>query len=289
MVQVSVIIVNYNTKQMTNECIESIIAYTNGLNYEIILVDNGSSDGSKEFFEKKEGIVYIYSNENLGFGRANNLGAEKATGNYLFLLNSDTLLFDNSIKKMLDFFTLNQNVLKIGALGCILIDDNKSMINSGGFFPCSKNYIKSFFRIPVPIFSISLKEEYQLIDFVTGADLMIDKDLFKKIGGFDENFFLYYEETDLQKRIADLGYQNYLLTTTNIIHLEGGSDLGGKTSNFKRIVIHESRNRYLSKHDKKYYKKYVIVDFFMNIARFIISDYTLKEKITFFKANLKSY
>ena len=89
---VSIIIVTYNTLKMTNNCLESIIEYTQGINYEIILVDNASKDGSKDFFEKDLRIHYIYSESNLGFGRANNLGAKVAKGKYLFLLNCSFLV-----------------------------------------------------------------------------------------------------------------------------------------------------------------------------------------------------
>ena len=100
--QVSIIVVNYNTKDITENCIASIITQTKDVEYEIILVDNASVDGSKEYFKNRKEICYIYSNENLGFGKANNLGAEKAKGELLFLLNSDTILIENSIKKMYD-------------------------------------------------------------------------------------------------------------------------------------------------------------------------------------------
>ena len=111
---VSVIIVNYNTFRMTADCIESVRQKTSGISYEIILVDNGSTDGSKDFFEQFEGIKYIYSDENLGFGRANNLGAKQASGDYLFLLNSDTLLINNAIKILYDYINTHQSVGVVG-------------------------------------------------------------------------------------------------------------------------------------------------------------------------------
>ena len=100
---VSIIIVNFNTRQMTSECIDSIIEKTQGLEFEIILVDNASTDGSKEFFEKDERITYIYSEKNGGFGYGNNLGMKVAKGKYFFLLNSDTLLINNAVKEFYDY------------------------------------------------------------------------------------------------------------------------------------------------------------------------------------------
>ncbi|RRJ88479.1 glycosyltransferase family 2 protein [Flavobacterium macacae] len=296
---VSIIIVNYNTKQMTNECIESIIAYTNGLNYEIILVDNGSSDGSKEFFEKKEGIVYIYSNENLGFGRANNLGAEKATGNYLFLLNSDTLLFDNSIKIMCDFYSSKETELKMGALGCVLVDRDKQFNGCGGSFPTCKDWIKKY-KSSLPFvkwFSkYDEKETYPLdnnyfeIDYVIGADLLIKKSVFESLQGFDPDYFMYYEESDLQKRMSSLGLKAYIITITKIIHLE---DASGKSivnySNRKRIITHLSRNLYLKKNDAKDFAKYKFFDkLFLLLNRFN-PKYSLQENSDYITQIKKTY
>lgn len=285
----SIIIVNYNTCTLTLECVESIRKFSTGFTYEIIVVDNASSDESSIILPQKENIRFIQSGRNLGFGFANNLGAKSAKGKFLFLLNSDTILLENSIKKMLDFYVENQNILNIGALGCILTDKDGHFINSGGFFPKAKNYIKTYFGKNLKEFEISTENEFQEIDFVTGADLMISKQIYEEVDGFDEKFFLYYEETDLQKRLTRLGYRNYIVTTTKIIHLEGGSDLGTTVSNFKRTVIHQSRNRYLKKHDRENYYKYIFLDFFATLGRLANKQYTTKEKFAFLKANFKSY
>ena len=100
---VSVIIVNYNTKNLTSDCIQSVIDKTSGVDYEIILVDNASTDGSKEFFENDVRLKYIYSDKNGGFGYGNNQGMEIARGKYLFLLNSDTVLLNNAIREFFDY------------------------------------------------------------------------------------------------------------------------------------------------------------------------------------------
>ena len=129
---VSIIIINYNTCQMTCECINSIIEKTQGLQYEIILVDNASTDGSKEFFEKDERIKYIYSEKNGGFGYGNNLGMKVAKGKYFFLLNSDTLLINNAIKKFYDYAEkANQNRI----YGCYLEHKDGSYSTSFFYFP----------------------------------------------------------------------------------------------------------------------------------------------------------
>lgn len=130
---VSVIIVNYNTLGLTSDCIESIIAQTSTVEYEIILVDNASTDGSKEVFAQDKRIKYIYSDQNLGFGRANNLGIREAKGRYLFFLNSDTILLNNAVKLFFDFCEKNPD-RKIGAVGAVLKDQNQKNIHSYGRF-----------------------------------------------------------------------------------------------------------------------------------------------------------
>ena len=97
MMDVSIIIVNYNTLKVTAQCLDSIFRLTYGLSFEVILVDNASTDGSKEIFSQDKRIKYIYSDRNLGFGRANNLGFQTAAGEYIFLLNSDTILLNNAV------------------------------------------------------------------------------------------------------------------------------------------------------------------------------------------------
>lgn len=288
---VSIIIVNYNTLELTRNCIKSIIQYTHGIDYEIILVDNASTDGSKDFFEKNGSITYIYSPENLGFGRANNLGVKDAGGNFLFLLNSDTILTENSIKKIHDFFSVYEAKLKIGVLGVLLIDKDNNFVNSGGPFPTIYNNILHVFQVmfkAVKPYNLKIDSEYQEIGMVSGADLFMKKSLFEEVKGFDETFFMYYEQTDLQRRIFKLGFRNFLLNTTRIIHLEGGS-FAKRESNRKRIMIQTSRNRYFRKNFKIAFPVFVVFDCVLNFVRLKNTSYTLAENIEFIKANIKSY
>lgn len=296
---VSIIIVNYNTRQMTNECIDSIINYTNGLNYEIILVDNGSSDGSKEFFEKKEGIIYIYSDENLGFGRANNIGAEIAKGEFIFFLNSDTLFVEDSLSKLYNFYVLNEKNLKIGVLGAIMVDEKGCINGFGDTFPTILKIRYKLFR-KIPFFFNFVKMEnkhiydtsktYFKVDYVLGADMLIRKALFKKVMGFDPNYFMYYEESDLQLRLAELKYINYILTTTKIIHFEGGSvKTERKKSNFKREVVHSSEIYYVKKNFNFIYNKFKIFDRLWLLINIFNYNYSFKENTDYIKKIWSKY
>mgnify|MGYP000847471788 CR=1 FL=1 len=289
--QVSIIIVNYNTKDITENCIASIISQTKDVQYEIILVDNASADGSKEYFENRNGILYIYSSENLGFGRANNLGAEKAKGELLFLLNSDTILIENSIKKMCDFFYENENKLNIGVLGCKLIDEKHQIMHSGGYFPTPfSEYLlmfSSYFKFKSKEFIIDETKEYQMIEKVTGADMLLRKTVFDLVLGFSPLFFMYFEETDMQKRISKLKYKNYIYNNTSIIHLEGFS-FNKLIANSKRVIVQRSKNLYF-KRNFNYYIFYVFVDMLFNLIRLFNLKYTMQENIVFIKENIRSY
>lgn len=256
---VSVIIVNYNTCRMTADCIESVRQKTSGISYEIILVDNGSTDGSKEYFEQFEGIKYIYSEENLGFGRANNLGAKQASGDYLFLLNSDTLLINNAIKILHDYISTHP---KAGMVGGNLFDKNgKPTLSFKRFLPGLKDSINelSFCYIEKLFFG---KNRYfnqsdipLAVGYIMGADIMIRKKIFDELNGFSNDFFMYYEETDLCKRIKDAGCARVCVPSAHITHLEGYSFLqSDKTSILRFKMLEESRNIYFLKNSNKFTK-----------------------------------
>ena len=132
MIDVSIIIVNYNTKNITASCIDSIYEKTSGLSFEVILVDNASTDGSKEKFEKDLRIKYIYLEKNGGFGYGNNRGMEIAKGDYFFLLNSDTLLVNNAIG---EFFKYASTHVPKTIYGCYLQGEDGKYKNSFFFFP----------------------------------------------------------------------------------------------------------------------------------------------------------
>lgn len=284
----SVIIVNYNTKTITNTCIESVKKFTEDISYEIILVDNASTDDSAAFFSEVENIVFIRSSENIGFGRANNLGAEHAKGEFLFLLNSDTVLIENSVKKLIDFFRNKQAELHIGSLGCVLVDQEMNYNGCGSSFTsCAEEIdiyktiipgLKYFFR-KKPVKSYPLDKSFFEIDYVIGADLMIKNSVFKKLEGFDKQFFMYYEESDLQYRMRQEGYKAYIYTGTKIIHLEDGS--GKKIQNYsnkKRIITHTSKNIFLKKNDPENFSRYKMWDkFFLFVNRFN-TKYTPQER-----------
>lgn len=297
MIQVSVIIVNYNTKEITNNCIESIKKFTKDIAYEIILIDNASGDGSVDFFSNVENIIFIKSDVNLGFGRANNLGAEYAKGDFLFLLNSDTILIENSILKFYNFFCLNEERLKLGVLGCLMVDEENNINGYGGKIPSIQDLNqRNLKRIPLFRSYVSnsftkndLISDYFEIGYVLGADMFLRKDIFEKIGGFDPNYFMYYEESDLQKIINGLGYKHYIFTNTKIIHLEGGSFSKEYVSNMKRIIIHSSEVYYAKKNYPSQYTGFKVLDFVFLLLSLLNFKYTFSENIEYIQKIIKKY
>ena len=217
---VSVILVTYNTCKMTSECIDSIISHTSGVKYEIILVDNASTDGSKEFFEKDRRVTYIYNEKNGGFGYGHNIGMEHAHGKYFFLLNTDTLLINNAIKKFYDYAESHDpNTI----YGCWLI--NKDAKGSCSYYNFPAFTFKDFWKMHIDgkDKQIYTGKEF-IVDAIVGADMFIPRTVICSVGGFDTNIFMYDEEGELQYRMMKAGFVRKLIPQPKIIHLEGGSN-----------------------------------------------------------------
>ncbi|AWK07244.1 glycosyltransferase family 2 protein [Flavobacterium crocinum] len=224
---VSIIIVNYNTKKLTNDCIQSIFKVTQDVKYEIVLVDNGSTDGSAEYFENYNGIIFIKSGKNLGFGKANNLGYEVSSGKYVFLLNSDTVLLNNAVKIFYETMEcLPKNVACIGAP--LVAADKKTITTSYGKFPEFKDIFKALFNLYIgKLLNKSIIEPGTQkvaspidVDYITGADLFIRRNVIDECGLFCPDFFMYFEETELQLRYNKSRYKSQLVPGPEIIHLE---------------------------------------------------------------------
>ena len=260
---VSIILVNYNTAKLTTDCIDSIVLHSKGFQYEIIVVDNASSDESSTVLSNDNRILYFQNKKNLGFGKANNIGVKHAKGDYLFFLNTDTYLIDNAIKDYIDFLNIHQNE-PIGMIGGLLLDIAHNENHSFGPFvdysPLSKiilrlNRNKWFSRLNKKSHSYILNSiyanGYASVDYICGAGMFISKELFQSLGGFDENFFLYYEEVDLQKRLDKLGLKRIVINSPNIVHLGRGSSEMSKISYGSYKIFESSLFVYAKKHFNK--------------------------------------
>lgn len=259
--EVSIIIVSYNTSSLLRECIESIREHTKGVKYEVIVVDNDSHDGSVEMLRNEfPEVIIIEAGENLGFGRANNLGMSNAKGRYFLLLNSDTILLNDAVS---DFFLTAEGMAvhgrRLGTIGTILQGSDRKPCHSFGHFLTPefelKETLAKYFRwlkdpentSPKPV------KDFREVDYVTGADMFLPRTVFETTGGFDPDFFMYCEEVDWQKRMADLGLDRLIIHGPEIIHLEGGS-VGEKKKNWtpRRLAnLYRSRRLYGEKHYSK--------------------------------------
>ena len=291
MTNVSIIIVNYNTLHVLKPCIDSIVEKTHDVSYEIIVVDNGSTDESLETLSDDSRVTLIPTGENLGFGKANNKGLEQAKGKYIFFLNSDTLLKNNAIKMLYDFAEQYQD--KLGALGCILEDRQGNRIHSYGQFPKMSDDFQKFLWIPIlkglrlyrqP--AIEYPEQWMTVDYVTGADLFVSRQVLDESGAFHPAFFMYYEESEMEHRFQRSGYANILLNGPQIIHLEGEGGKDGKSSKFLRDTYRQERSLFiyfkLTEPRWKYYL-YRIVHPVLRQTVWLNPNVSLADKWTFVK------
>jgi GT2 family glycosyltransferase len=142
---VSIIIVNYNTKELLHNCLISIYEQTKDIEFEVIVSDNGSVDGAIQMVQLEfPNVIIIKNNMNIGFGAANNKGLDIARGKYVFYLNSDTVLLNNAVKIFYDFWENYSEKDELGAIGCNLLDGNFETTHSAGSFPCLGGEIKKY-------------------------------------------------------------------------------------------------------------------------------------------------
>lgn len=277
---VSIIFVNYKTKDLTVNAINSVNENTFGIEYEIFVVDNNSNDGSIEEIEHKFPNIKIIKNSvNAGFGTANNLAIKQANGKYIFCLNTDTLLINNAIKEMFDFMELNKNV---GACGGNLYDTDMKPTMSYANFPSLWNslsitwILRKFFPI------LRNHEEVKTIkkvDFITGADIFLRKSVIDEIGLFDEQFFMFYEEVDLCKRIKNAKHQIKVIPSAKIIHLEGKS-----TTNFWNNIQMRVKSKYLYAKKHQSFIDILAIKFSYILLHFLALIFTFnKENIKLIK------
>jgi GT2 family glycosyltransferase len=224
---VSIIIVNYNTSDLLKTCIASIKEKTKNVSYEIIVIDNKSSDDSVAMMKQQyPDVLLIESEENLGFGRANNLASKSASGKYLFFLNSDTFLRNDALSILVEFMEENSGC---GICGGNVTDFEGTPIHSFSKAlpsPCS-DFFLIFRKLPQLLYGknwqYNFTEKPMPVAYVTGADLLIRTDIFRSCDGFDPEFFMYYEETELTHRVQKAGYSVYSVPSASIAHKKGAS------------------------------------------------------------------
>jgi GT2 family glycosyltransferase len=263
-IKVSVIILNYNTKEVTLNCIKSLVKNTKSLNFEIILVDNGSSEkfqilgSTLSSNYNLQNIKVIRNKKNLGFAKANNHGIKIAKGQYVLLLNSDTIIHDDVISGMAKWMDKNPEV---GISSCMLKNRDGTVQGTGGYFPTLLRVFSWMTIEDLPFLERLIKpfhpqrsksfyknsafyQKEREVDWLTGAFLFIRKEVFQNIGLIDEDYFMYTEDTDFCFRAKRAGWKVMYLPKWSITHLGGASS----TAEFPIISEYNGVKLFYKKH-----------------------------------------
>ncbi len=225
MIELSVIIVNYNTKKLLLDCLSSIFKQTKDLSYEVIVVNNGSSDNAVEMVKKLrvKKLRVIENKENFGFAKANNQGIKIAKGEWILLLNPDTKIVDNALKKLVDFAKAQP---RLGVVGPRLLNkDGTFQPSTAPFFTLFNVFLWLFTKDRFLYSSPSCQKQ---VDWVMGSAFLVNRRLIEKVGLLDERFFMYIEEQEWCYRIKKSGWQVWFYPGAEIFHLVRGSSPEGK-------------------------------------------------------------
>jgi len=272
--QLSIIIVSYNVKYFIEQCLCSVQAAIQQLDAEVWVVDNASSDNSIEYLQRKFPLVkFINNSTNLGFAKANNLALFQCSGKYVLFLNPDTLLAEDTLVKCVAFMETN---VELGALGVRMID------GTGTFLPESKRSfpspLASFYKLTginqlfpssrvFSRYSLTYLNEFENheVDVLSGAFMLVKKNLLIELKGFDEDFFMYGEDIDLSYRIQKLGYKNYYFSESTIIHFKGEST---RRESLKYVkMFYEAMSIFVKKHSNG--RAVYVTNLFLQTAIFL--------------------
>lgn len=251
--KISIIMVNWNSARFLEKCFQSI--YTElieGL-CEVIVVDNASFDGAENICKNYPGIRYVQSDKNLGFSGANNIGVKYAKFDTLLFLNPDTIVHKGALRIM---YNALQNKNNTGAIGCKLLNEDGSIQTSCLLpFPNLVNSLLNieWLKIRTPSLKMwgfwplfSDKQEIAEIQAISGACIMVQKNIFNEVGGFSEEYFMYSEDVDLCYKIFKSGKANLFVPEAVVTHIGGGST-SGKISKFSVITMEDARYLYFKK------------------------------------------
>jgi GT2 family glycosyltransferase len=251
----SILIVNWNTRERTLACINSIRRFAPGTEVQVIVIDNASEDGSVEAFRAAGADIEIIENrENAGFGRANNAGLQLARGRIVLFLNSDTEITATTIPDLLGEFEAHPEV---AAFGCRILGYDGVPQHSVRGFPTLGAYLYSDTLLgALGLFRASHDryrrkqfdfDKWQLIEVAMGAALAVRREVVQQMEGFDPRFFMYFEEADLCRRIHDAGYGLAYSPVPVVYHVGGASSSRSKAR--MMLVIRQSMFKYFRKHE----------------------------------------
>jgi GT2 family glycosyltransferase len=251
--KLSIVIICWNDLKVIAECLRSIYVETRDIEFEVIISDNGSSDGSLAFVRQEYPQVRVVENRaNLGFARGNNAGIAAATGEYILILNPDTIILDRALQKWIGWADAHPEA---GAFGCRVLNRDGSYQGPARPFPTIWRYIcKALYLKPLMYASRASAIKYlgwdgrteREIDWQSGCCVMFRGELLKKLDGFDERFFYHFEEVDLCLRVKQAGFSVRYYSDAEIIHL-GGQSVGRFPIRFE-LEKYRNRYRYFHKH-----------------------------------------
>ncbi len=271
-IDISVIIVNWNTKKLLLECIESLQQETKKANIEIIVVDNDSSDGSQESVKTSFPNVHLICNKkNVGFAQANNIGIEQSKGRYVCLVNSDIKALDNVLDHLFLYMDSNRSVGAVGPKtvnvdmsvrkNCREIPTLKNAFNESLFFDKIFSNIKSFRGRSMTWFS---HDETRSVEVLSGCFLMVRREVLNTVGLLDDQFFIYGEDVDWCKRICSVGWEIIFYADTKVIHYAGASSAAAPV----RYLIERIKSNlyYWQKHHSPFERFSYIIILLMNYS-----------------------
>ena len=252
--KLSVVIICWNDLRVIPECLRSIYAGTHSIDFEVLVSDNGSTDGSLEFIRQNHPDVRVLENgANLGFAKGNNVGIRASTADYVLILNPDTIIHDGALDRLVQFADKHPEA---GAFGCRVLNPDGTYQTSARLFPTVRRYWVSALGLKklANVSRMFLYEEYprwfgeteRPIDWQSGCCVMFRGGLLRSLGGFDEQFFYHFEEVDLCRRVWSSGHPILFTPDAVITHL-GGQSVGRFPVRFE-IEKHRNRYRYFYKH-----------------------------------------
>jgi len=252
--KLSIIILCWNDQEVIGNCLQSIYSSTHSTEFEIIVSDNGSTDGSVEFIHKTYPQVHVIENgSNLRFAKANNIGIHASKGEYVLILNPDTIIHDYALDRLIKFADKHREA---GAFGCRVLNTDGSYQESGRPFPTFRGewvralglkplaYLSDWF---LPGIYVGWKGDTERrVDWLSGCFILARAEILTQIEGFDEQFFYYFEDMDLCKRVRQAGYSIMYTPQMSITHLGGQST---KRSPLKFVLDSQiTRYRYFYKY-----------------------------------------
>ncbi|HVQ07450.1 MAG TPA: glycosyltransferase family 2 protein [Allosphingosinicella sp.] len=254
--KVHIVIVNWNSGDWLRRCVASIADHGSGLVDRVVVVDNGSTDGSAEFGRCSSPPEVVAAGANLGFARASNLGARGAAAPFLLFLNPDAALGEDTLSRALAFME-SPEAAGIAVCGIRLVDEHGGTQRHCASFPTPRTFLGSatglsglFPRLFPPLLMEQFDHlESRRVDHVIGAFYLVRRELFERLGGFDERFFVYLEDLDLSLRVREAGWQVHYLAEATAFHKGGGTSEQVKA---RRLFYSlRSRNLYAFKHFRR--------------------------------------